>query len=293
MKYLWLVFILLPLTVLPLTACTQANTKGSTTERNYDVRINNTGTLLIYTPIEATASTRTGRVDTNNDPTQTTDANASLAGKGATSSLATGAAKQLLEGIESISRDLLDQRDQSTSTETTNQQAANTSTDKKKEEKANEDPPDTDKEDQANDNDATKQGDFDLSRVTWLHTNVSKWTVTAKLSKVFQRAGKIHLEYDKANTWPGVGDGHINANPWVIVKYKGKWYAATWEWLRQGQTIKSTKAVDGSHIKRPPLKDWHPKAGERIGFMVSGLARDMRHFHNVKERSNVFWYTWR
>ena len=279
----WLIAILL---LIAAGGCTQANTRGSSTERNYNIRIANDGTLLIYTPIEATASTRTGAIKTNNDPTQTTDANASLAGKGATASLAAGAAKQLLEGVTAIAQDVLDQRDQSTSTKTTNQGAKS---DEKQVKKADKPDKKADKPDKKE----VTQGDFNLSKATWLHTNVSRWPVTARLSKVFQRAGKIYLEYDKANTWPGVGDGHINANPWVIVKYKGKWYAATWEWLRQGQTVKSAKAVDGSHIKRPPLNEWHPKAGEKIGFMISGLARDMRHFHNVKERSNIYWYTWR
>ena len=270
MKYLWVVLIL-------LMGCTQANTRGSSTERNYNIRINNTGKLVIYTPIEATASTKTGKVNTNNDPTQTTDANASLAGKGATSSLAAGAAKQLLEGVESISKELLDKRDQSISNETTNHNT---------QQKQVKNKPDKVKHDDITNN------DFSLSNITWLHTNISDWPVTAKLKKVEVRGNSIFLDYDKYNTWPGIGDGHINANPWVIVKYKGKWYAATWEWLRYGQRTKNVRAVDGSHIKRDPLKNWHPKKGERIGFMVSGLARDMSHFHNVKERSNIYWYVW-
>jgi hypothetical protein len=46
----------------------------------------------------------------------------------------------------------------------------------------------------------------------------------------------------------------------------------------------------GDHIKIPPLSGWHPASGERIGLMVSGLARTQQ--RNVKERSNVVMVTW-
>ena len=54
----------------------------------------------------------------------------------------------------------------------------------------------------------------------------------------------------------------------------GVWYAATWEWLRPGQTSKPTSVVNGAHIKKSPLQDFRPVSGETYGFMVSGLARD-------------------
>ena len=125
--------------------------------------------------------------------------------------------------------------------------------------------------------------------VKFLHTDVSSWPVTASLSASV--GGTINMPYSKARVWPAV-DG-VNANPWVFVNVNGQWYAATFEWLRQGQTSKPKGVLDGSmgdHIKVAPLSSWRPHSGERIGLMVSGLARTK--MRNVQERSNVSMVTW-
>lgn len=127
----------------------------------------------------------------------------------------------------------------------------------------------------------------------WLHTDVSKWPATATLA-AHADARTIYMVYDKAKVWPGRNTGsgaNLNANPWVIVKYEGKWYAATFEWLRFGQTSKPRGVLDGSkgdHIKVSPLNKWRLRSGEKIGIMVSGLARGPE--RNVQERSNVVWF---
>jgi hypothetical protein len=101
--------------------------------------------------------------------------------------------------------------------------------------------------------------------------------------------GKVRLDYDKAKVWRDV-EG-VNANPWILVKYNGQWYAATWEWLRTGQTLKDMGGKSwGGHIKREPLSSWEPKSGETYGLMVSTMARDAR--RNGKERSQVVWVKW-
>lgn len=126
--------------------------------------------------------------------------------------------------------------------------------------------------------------------ITWLHTNVSDWPVTSSLNASVG-GGTISMPYDKARVWPSVGG--LNANPWVIVKYDGKWYAATFEWFRYGQTSKPVGVLNGAlgdHIKVAPLNRWRPRSGERIGLMVSGLARAQS--RNVKERTNVSMVTW-
>ncbi len=127
--------------------------------------------------------------------------------------------------------------------------------------------------------------------ITWLHTDVSGWPVTASLNASI-RGGTINLPYTKSRSWPAV-DG-LNANPWVIVKWNdGKWYAATFEYFRFGQTAKPVGVLDGSkgdHIKRAPLSGWRPRSGERFGMMVSGLARSS--LRNVRERSNIDMVTW-
>lgn len=131
----------------------------------------------------------------------------------------------------------------------------------------------------------------DFSGVVWLHTNVSGWKQSSTLSSVSVSSSSITLNYDKANSWPQYSSSEdLNANPWIFVKQDGTWYAATWEWLRKGQTTKSVSAVDGSHIKVSPLNNFKPKSGTKYGFMVSGLARDSK--RNVYERTNVKMITW-
>ena len=127
----------------------------------------------------------------------------------------------------------------------------------------------------------------DFAGVTWLHTDVSDWKVTAAL-QVSIGGGTIRLDYDKARTWPSVNG--VNANPWIFVFRNNRWYAATFEWLRFGQTSKPVHVVAGDHIKRQPLHDFAPRSGEVYGFMVSGLARDAT--RNVKERSSVKMVRW-
>ena len=124
--------------------------------------------------------------------------------------------------------------------------------------------------------------------VKFLHTDVSSWPVTASLHASVG-GGTINMPYSKSRVWPAV-DG-VNANPWVIVNVNGQWYAGTFEWLRHGQTAKPMSVLSGGgHIKVAPLSSWRPRSGERIGLMVSGLARTS--MRNVKERSNVVMVTW-
>ena len=125
--------------------------------------------------------------------------------------------------------------------------------------------------------------------VKFLNADVSNWAVTASLNASVS-GGKVTLNYNKARVWPAA-DG-VNANPWVFVNLNGQWYAATWEYLRSGQTMKDMSGKSwGEHIKVAPLSSWEPRPGERFGLMVSGLVRGG--LSNVKERSNVSMVTWK
>ena len=128
----------------------------------------------------------------------------------------------------------------------------------------------------------------DFAGVIWLHTNVSSWAVTSPLSVSFG-GSTITLDYDKADVWPGNGEG-LNGNPWIFVWQDNQWYAATWEWLRVGQTTKNKSSVAGDHIKKAPLTGFQPVSGRLYGFMVSGLARDSQ--RNVLERTPVVMVRW-
>jgi hypothetical protein len=127
----------------------------------------------------------------------------------------------------------------------------------------------------------------DFAGVTFLGLDVSGWSQTATLTASMS-GGKVTLDYDKASVWAAV-DGAV-ANPWAIVDYNGQRYAATWEWLKPGQTLKDMSGKSWSgHFKRGELSGWEPTAGDRIGLFVSGLCRDTR--RNVSERSNIVWVT--
>ena len=101
------------------------------------------------------------------------------------------------------------------------------------------------------------------------------------------------MPYSKSKVWP-TRDG-VNANPWAIVNINGQWYGGTFEYLRTGQTSKPMGVLAktggyGDHFKVSPLSSWTPRSGERIGLMVSGLARGS--MRNVQERSNISMVTW-
>lgn len=146
--------------------------------------------------------------------------------------------------------------------------------------------------------DAARPGEpppLNLADVTWLHTDVSGWRETARLESVTFRGAQICLNHDHADAWP---NGDINgvvvaANPWVFIFEDGRWWGATWEWMRPGQTCKNQSSVAGDHIKRRPFdaaSGWRPRSGQVLYFMVSGLARDA--MRNAEERSNFVRVEW-
>lgn len=130
---------------------------------------------------------------------------------------------------------------------------------------------------------------LDLSRVIWLHTNVAAWPETSRITKASIGDPPICIHHTKAGKWP-VHDG-TEGNPWIFVNLDGKWYAATYEWLRPGQICKAITAANiGPHTKRAPLSTWRPKSGELVGLMVSARARARA--DTVRERSNVVMVRW-
>tara|TARA_Y100001934_G_scaffold90489_2_gene112053 strand:- start:441 stop:1001 length:561 start_codon:yes stop_codon:yes gene_type:complete len=140
---------------------------------------------------------------------------------------------------------------------------------------------------------------FDLSKVTWLHTDVSNWPVTHDL-KVNIGSGSICLEFGGTTTWPTAEIPHtsgaynikVNANPWVFVLRNGTWYGGTWEWMVPNGTCKPIRVVEGGHIKRPGLADWGgPVSGETYYFMVSSIARGAN-LNNYQARTNVVRVVW-
>lgn len=103
----------------------------------------------------------------------------------------------------------------------------------------------------------------------------------------------VYLNSNKTNVWsPSVGTASCcNAEAWFFANVGGRWYGATWEYLRVGQTVKSEAAISPSHLQIPPLAIY-PSSGVVYGFMVSGITRPGLQYNNVRERSNVSLYRW-
>lgn len=116
--------------------------------------------------------------------------------------------------------------------------------------------------------------------------DISAWDETVKISNLKVANGKISWDETGARDSWGVKDG-LNGNAWIIQKGSdGSYSAQTWEYLRKGQTTKSTENIESKDVMDNP-----PKSGDRVGIMVAGITRDSK-LKNVEERSNVQWITW-
>ena len=134
-----------------------------------------------------------------------------------------------------------------------------------------------------------RSSSIDLNTVKWLHTNVSGWAETSRITNVSIGNPPICIEHTKAGRWPAKNG--LEGNPWIFVNLNGRWHAATYEWLASGQTCKGIHAGNiGPHIGVPPLASWRPRSGELVGLMVSARARAGG--DTVAERSNVVMVRW-
>lgn len=292
MKNLWLLIVIL----FVVSGCADSSTTGNISEKEQkqDIVVNNTGAnslSVVYFPVYYATDTDT-TTSQETAGTSTFSPKSALGYQG-TGSLAEEGASQVLDDITTTIQKWQDNRkkDSENPITTTKDSYNPTTTTTTTPTVIPVTPPGDDGDEDGNDDANPPSTDpIDLSKVEWLHTDVSKWKQTATLRSVSTGGGKIRLDYNKAHTWP-VGKEDLNANPWIFVKQDGKWLAATWEWMRKGQTSKSISAVAGDHIKKSELANFKPKTGETYGFMVSGLARD--HHTNVQERTNVVMYKWK
>lgn len=137
--------------------------------------------------------------------------------------------------------------------------------------------------------------EIDLSAVTFLHTDIREWPITSKLTDVeLPERGKrgVRCKHTKAGQWP-VSEG-AEGVLWILAQVGGRWYAATCEWLRPGQTFKPTLDAEniGAHTKVEPLASWTPQPGEIVGLMVSTTGGRDKKRHTVAERSQVVRAIW-
>ncbi len=146
---------------------------------------------------------------------------------------------------------------------------------------------------------APQEGDWPLGMdgpIRWLDADISGWAQTATLNARVS-GSTMELKYDKARSWPiakqrASDGGPLVGNCWILVKRDNVWYAATWDWMRHGQTSKPVGTVTGTggHIQHAPLTTFRPVSGESYGFMVSTVVRARE--RTINERSNVSMVVW-
>ena len=138
--------------------------------------------------------------------------------------------------------------------------------------------------------------------VTWAYQNVSGWKVTAKLTGVTVTNGSpaptICFTRDYPATWPkDPNAGITDAEMWVIAKVDGKWHGAVWEGvLVGGSQCSTTEAQAGQapfiQAGSAPVDSWFPKSGEKVGFMISTIARGAAPSPTPNERTQIMLVTW-
>lgn len=142
---------------------------------------------------------------------------------------------------------------------------------------------------------------IDLSTVTWVKgVNASTWAVTSTMISASYDAGSMTMctEHTAQGRWPQLpyfGDPSVTVegNQIVFANIGGKWYAGSAEWLRPGQACKNVEPSIGPFLfyDSPPMRDWTPRPGEQVGFMVTTPSRVGQ--WGTAERSNVILITWR
>lgn len=138
--------------------------------------------------------------------------------------------------------------------------------------------------------------EIDPRTITWLHTDVSSWPITSRITDVTITRSEICVDHTGAGRFPTsrFGDILVEGNVWIVASFNGRWYAATYDWLRPGQVC---KAVTGEELGRdqiriPPMDaSWPgPRSGEMVGFLVSTRARDG--VPAGQERTNIVLVRW-
>jgi hypothetical protein len=140
---------------------------------------------------------------------------------------------------------------------------------------------------------------LDLSRASIAANaaqDIANFRQTSTVTSVTVTRSLICIFHTKSRGWPVRGG--LEGNPWIATFLNGKLFAATYEWLRPGQTCKGidsskyggTAKALGPHIGAGPLVGYVPKKGDVVYFFVSTLARLQERSSN--ERSDVWEFTW-
>jgi hypothetical protein len=146
-------------------------------------------------------------------------------------------------------------------------------------------------------------GPVDLRDMTIINTaaEIASWPITTTITHLDWRPGThdegIHVEFDKAGTWPDVTpagwSGPLEYTLGACVQIGGKWYASAviqfWRGLERAGSEPSRFATNWFYASRWGVMQYYqPQPGEMIGFFVAaGNLRDGAMDVIVRERSNV------
>lgn len=122
---------------------------------------------------------------------------------------------------------------------------------------------------------------------------VGEWPITVQISDVQVKGGRLYWQQSGA-VWPEAKKKGWKkpaiGNIWVLGKIKGKWHAATWDWIGPGQRIKQLPRFEETNDIHGVLEGWFPMPTEEVGFCISTFARDAT--RSVNERSNIVIVRW-
>ena len=132
--------------------------------------------------------------------------------------------------------------------------------------------------------------------------DINSWAKTSEITdiKINIENGQICISHTKAGEWTPTQnvdsasvEDPVEGNAWVIIPLDGKGYAAPYDWLGAGEPchMLDVETLDNLYEQLPQRTDvselerWKPLPGDKIGFLVSGLAKN--DLKNVEERSNM------
>lgn len=126
--------------------------------------------------------------------------------------------------------------------------------------------------------------------VVYLHRNIATWDQISTITDIIIGSREICVFHTGAGRFPqsDFGDIVIEGNIWVFAPIGGRWFGATWDWLRPGQQCKgeSLDTLGDEQIRIPPMDgSWRPAQGTPICFAISSRARDEVQAGEV--RSNI------
>src|SRR5690606_28827773 len=124
---------------------------------------------------------------------------------------------------------------------------------------------------------------------TWAETSqIRAVDITRRASG--EAIADVCIDHTKRGEWPAVTPESVTVEGchWVIFQTPKGWVGCTYEWYRPGSACK--KFYIGN-LHRTVRADWNVKSGDRVGFMVSTLARDSNRSPR-NERSSIFWTVW-